>query len=212
MKTIIKTTMKVLIVFALVVAIFSQSRDVLATDVYKFKGYSAAAFFSDTDPSGCIFTGGSVFVFENISHSPPGPGSYTADVLVDLFKQDICTGTTLMSASNMAPAEITEFNVAGNLDTATVVATVPMFDYASNTAFDLTVDLTWTGTSPLGHQSTQSKVNFAGCHTNLKNNSAFRYAEAFGTVSDGTTNFTPSPSEQGSIFLAKGGDFSHGCN
>jgi len=207
-----KTTGKVLIMLALVVAVFSQSSNVSAADVYKFKGYSAAAFFSETDPSGCVVTGGSVFVFENISHSPPGPGSYTTDVLVDLFKQDICTDTTLMSASNIAPAEITEFNVAGNLDTATVVATVPMFDYVSSTAFDLTVDLTWTGTSSLGHQSEQYKVNFEGCHTNLKNNSAFRYAEASGTASDGTTNFTPSPSEQGSIFLAKGGEISHGCN
>jgi hypothetical protein len=207
-----KTTIKVLVMLALVLAMFSQSSNVSAADVYKFKGYSAAAFFSDTDPSGCIVTGGSVFVFENISHSPPGQGSYSAYVLIDLFQQDICTDTSLMSASNIAPAEITEFNVAGNLETATVVATVPMFDYVSNTAFDLTVDLTWTGTSPLGHQSTQYKVNFEGCHTNLKNNSAFRYAEASGTVSDGTTNFTPSPSEQGSIFLAKGGEISHGCN
>ena len=212
MKSILTTTMKVLVVFALVVGVFSQSSTVLAADVYKFKGYSASAFFSETDPSGCIVTGGSVFVFENISHSPPGPGSYTTDVFVDLFQQDICTDTTLLSASNSAPAEITAFNVAGNLDTATVVATVPMFDYVSNTAFDLTLDLTWTGTSPLGHQSTQYKVNFEGCHTHLKNTSSFRYAEASGTVSDGTTNFTPSPSEQGSIFRAQGGEISHGCS
>jgi hypothetical protein len=207
-----KPTLKVLVVLALVAAVFSQSGTVSADDIYKFKGYSAAAFFSDTDPSGCIISGGSVFVFENISHSPPGPGSYSADVLVDLFQQDICTDTALLSASNAAPAESVEFNVAGNLETATVVATVPMFDSVSNTAFELTVDLTWTGTSPLGHQSSQSRVNFQGCHTNLKNTSAFRYAEASGTVSDGTTNFTPSPSEQGSIFRAQGGEISHGCS
>ena len=57
-----KTTGKVLIMLALIVAVFSQSSSVSAADVYKFKGYSAAAFFSETDPSGCIVTGGSVFV------------------------------------------------------------------------------------------------------------------------------------------------------
>jgi hypothetical protein len=207
-----KSTMKILAVFVLIVATFSQSIDASAADVYKFKGYSASAFFFTTDPSGCIVTGGSVFVFEDISHTPPGPGSSSADVLIDLFKEDTCTGTSLMSASNLAPADILNFQVAGNLDSATVLATVPMFDYVSNTAFNLTVDLTWTGTSSLGHQSSQYKQNFQGCHLNLKNNSAFRYAEASGTVSDGTTNFTPLPSTQGSIFLAKGGEISHGCN
>jgi len=207
-----KTIRKVLVVFALVVAMFSQSSIVSAADVYKFKGYSAAAYFSATDPSGCIVTGGTVFVFENISHSPPGPGSFSTDVLIDFFKEDQCTHTPLMSASNRAPAENVEFHVAGNLDSATLQATVPMFDYVTNTAFDLTVDLTWIGTSTLGHQSSQYKLNFQGCHINLKNNSAFRYAEASGTVSDETTNFTPLPSTQGSIFLAKGGEISHGCN
>lgn len=207
-----KLTIKLLAVFVLIVATFSQSTRASAADVYKFKGYTASAFFSTTDPSGCIVTGGSVFVFENISHSPPGPGSSSADVLIDFFQQDTCTGIPLMSASNMAPAEILNFQVAGNLDSATLLATVPMFNYVSNTAFDLTVDLTWTATSLLGHQSSQFKQNFQGCHLNLKNNSAFRYAEASGTVSDGTKNFTPSPSTQGSIFLAKGGEFSHGCN
>jgi hypothetical protein len=207
-----KTKMKVLVMFALVVAVFSQSGNVSAADVYKFKGNSASAYFYNVDPSGCIATGGTVFVFENISHSPPGPGGYETDVLIDFFKQDICTGTILMSASNRAPAEIIEFDVAGNLDSVTLVATVPMYDYLNNIAFDFMVDLTWTGTSSLGHQNSQYKVNFQGCHYNLKNNSAFRYAVASGSVSDGTTNFTPEPSAQGTIFLAKGGEISHGCN
>jgi len=207
-----KSTVKVLALFALIVATFGQSSVVSAADVYKFKGYSASAFFSETDPSGCIVTGGSVFVFENISHSPPGPGSYSADVLIDLFKEDVCTNTSLMSAGSTGPAEIIEFEVAGNLDSVTLRAIVPMFDYVSETAFDVTIDLTWSGTSSIGHQNNQYKVNFQGCHYQLKNNSAFRYAVASGTVSDGTTNFTPEPSVQGTIFLAKTGEISHGCN
>ena len=206
-----KITMKVVAVFALVVAMFSPSGNVAAADVYKFKGNSASAYFSSTDPSGCIVTGGTVFVFETISHSPHGPGSSETDVLIDFFKYDQCTDTSLMSASNSAPAEIIEFDVAGNLDSVSLLATVPMFDNVTNTAFNLMVDLTWTGTSSIGHQNSQYKVKFQGCHYNLKNNSAFRYAEASGTVSDGTTNFTPSPSEQATIFLAKGGEISHGC-
>src|SRR5687768_18375891 len=117
-----KITMKVVAVFALVVAMFSPSGSVAAADVYKFKGNSASAYFSSTDPSGCIVTGGTVFVFETISHSPHGPGSSETDVLIDFFKYDQCTDTSLMSASNSAPAEIIEFDVAGNLDSVSLLA------------------------------------------------------------------------------------------
>lgn len=81
--------------------------------------------------------------------------------------------------------------MAGDLSSVRVRATVPMLDFVSKTAFDVTVDLTWTGTSSLGHQSSPVKVSFQGCHVNLKNNSGFRFAKASGTVSDGTTDFTP---------------------
>ena len=60
-------------------------------------------------------------------------------MLIDFFKYDQCTDTLLMSASNSAPAEIIEFDVAGNLDSVTLLATVPMFDNVTNTAFELTV-------------------------------------------------------------------------
>jgi hypothetical protein len=207
-----KSIIQILTVFVLVVATFSQPIHASAADVFKFRDDSASAFFSDIGPSGCINTGGSVFAFEDISHSPPGPGSSTAAVLIDLFQFDFCTDTPLLSASGSAELTDSDFQVAGNLDSATLHATVPMFDNVSGTAFDLTVDLTWTSTSSLGHQSSHIKVNFQGCHVNLKNNSAFRFAEASGTVSDGTTNFTPSPSTQATIFFAKGGEISHGCN
>jgi len=207
-----KSTIQILTVFALVVAMFSQPINASAADVFKFKGHSASAFFSSIDPSGCINTGGSVFAFENITHSLPGPGSSSADILIDLFQFDFCTDTLLLSASNIAPAENVDFQVAGNLTSATVHAIVPVYDNVSETTFNVTVDLTWTSTSSLGHQSSHYKVNFQGCHVNLKNNSAFRFAEASGSVSDGTMNFTPSPSTEATIFFAKGGQISHGCN
>jgi len=206
-----KTTTQVLVVFALVLGLFSQPGLVLAADVLRFRGHTASAFFSAIDPSGCIVTGGTVFAFENISHSPPVRGSFATDVLIDFFQYDQCTDTGLLSASNRAPAQNVEFHVAGDLNTAMLTATVPMFDNVSNTAFDLTVDLTWTGTTARRHQSDRFIFNSQGCHISLKNDSSYREAVASGTVSDGTTNFTPLPSEQAAIFLAMGGEISHGC-
>ena len=207
-----KSTIQIFAVFVLVVAAFSQPTPASAADVFKFKDHSAAAFFSSTDPSGCINTGGSVFAFEDISHSPPGPGRSSSAVLIDIFQHDFCTDTHLLSASGVAELTSAEFQVAGNLTSATLHVTVPMTNSVSGTTFDVTIDLTWTNTSSIGHQSSHLKTNFQGCHVNLKNNSAFRFAEATGTVSDGTTNFTPSSSTEATIFFAKGGEISHGCN
>jgi hypothetical protein len=207
-----RSTIQILAVFALIVATFSQPTNASAADVFKFKDDSASAFFSSIDPSGCINTGGSVFAFTDSSHSPPGPGSSSAAVLIDLFQYNFCTDTLLRSASGSADLASSDFQVTGNLDSATVYAIVPVYDSVSESTFNVTVDLTWTSTSSLGHQSSHIKVNFQGCHVNLKNNSAFRFAEASGTVSDGTTNFTPLPSTEATIFLAKGGEISHGCD
>lgn len=67
-----------------------------------FKGHSASAFFSSTDPSGCMITGGSVFVSEGLG-LPTGPGSSSADA-DRLLPFDSCLNQGLLSASSIAPA------------------------------------------------------------------------------------------------------------
>lgn len=67
----------VAIVLALILGTLTISTTAWAGDTFRFKGRSANAFFSNVDPSGCIFT--DVFVFASddasISHDPPGPPS-----------------------------------------------------------------------------------------------------------------------------------------
>ena len=54
----------------------------------------------------------------------------------------LCTGTDLMIASSRAAAEAVEFQVAGDLMSAALSATVAVYDSVTGTAFHLTVDLT----------------------------------------------------------------------
>src|SRR5918994_2025224 len=73
-----------------------------------------------------------------------------ADIFKVLFQFDFCTDTLLLSASSIVPAENVDFQVAGNLTSATVHAIVPVYDNVSESTFNVTVDLTWTSTSSLG--------------------------------------------------------------
>ena len=207
-----KSIIKRFALFALMLAMFGQYTTVQAGDVFKFKGRSASAFFESIDASGCIITGGSVFVSQQVFHNPPGGGIPSAEVFIDLFQFDFCTDTPLLSASGNAPLAKPDFQVDGTLASAALNATVNMFDFVLSSSFDVTVDLNWTATSSLGHQNSRFNVTFQGCHENLHTNSAFRFAEASGSISDGTTNFTPLPSLDGQILSAKTGDVSHGCN
>lgn len=210
-----KTIIKLLAVFALMVATFSHNTSASAGGgggTFKFKGQSASAYFSSADPSGCIYTDVSVYASEQISASQPGPGSPSSGTNVSIYQYDACTGTQLLAADGFAPLADADFEVSKKLESAKLNATVNVFDYVSGTSFDVSLDLTWTGTSSLGHQMSHFQYQFAGCHQNLHTNGTFRFAQAIGAVSAGTTEFAPSPAVDASIFSAKSGDVSTGCN
>jgi hypothetical protein len=204
-----KSRINLLAAFALALAMFSQPTAVSAADISHFRGRGVDANFSSIDPSGCISTGVNLFAGDLLSDTPPGQAS--PGMIIGIFQYDRCTNTQLLAASTITPLSKTDLKIAGNLDSATLHATVSVFDEVSATFFDVTVDLTWTGTSSVDHQNTHFNYGFEDCHFLLRSNSAFRFAEASGTVTDGTTNFTPEPSVEGHIASTNLGSVSQGC-
>src|SRR5258708_761863 len=67
----------------------------------------------------------------------------------------------------------------------------------------VSVDLTWTSTSAIAHEISSFHFHTKGFTENAHFNADFRDANASGTVSAGTTNFTPSQSVFAQIFSAK---------
>jgi hypothetical protein len=63
------------VIYVIVFGLIVLAAPAWAGDTFRFKGQSANAFFSSTDPSECIFTDVFVFASEEavISHDPPGP-------------------------------------------------------------------------------------------------------------------------------------------
>ena len=209
-----KTTIKLLAVFILAVATLGQptAASTGGGSAFRFKGLSANAFFSSADPSGCIYTDVSVFASEQIISSQPGMGTPSSGSSIFISQYDACTGTQLLSADGYVPLADPDLQISRKLDSASLNTTINMFDYVSNNTLDVTVNLNWAAVSSSGRQVSHFNYQFSGCKISSHLNSTFRYAEVTGSVSDGVTNFTPSPPVDATLSNVKSGDHSTGCS
>jgi hypothetical protein len=210
-----KTTIKIIGVLILLLATFGKGINVSAGGggggTFKLKGQTASAHFSNVDQSGCIYTDIYIYASEEIVSTQPGPGTPSSGASVSIYKFDACTGTQLLGADGFIPLAESDFQVSKKLESAGLNTTVTVFDYLSGASYDVSIALTWTATSPLGHQTSQSHYQFAGCHQKFHNNGTFRFAQASGSVSDGVTDFAASPFADASISSVKTGSVSTGC-
>lgn len=168
------------------------------------------AFFSSTE--GCVVTDVYVLAREEVSKNPPETRISTLAVHLLLSQFDTCTNTQLLAGIGDTPVAREDFRLAGNLESATLSTTVSLLDLESGTTFDALVNLAWTAFGPLTRESTSFRYHTPDCKIHTRLQGTMRLAEASGTVSDGTTNFTPEPSLQAQLFTSKSGEMSVGCN
>jgi hypothetical protein len=209
-----KTTIKLLVVLILMLASFGQYATASAgggTNNGHFRDLGSDAYFRTTDPAGCIVTDISIFASQHYFQSPPGPGSEGPFASVSIFQQNVCTGILLLNAGGATTTDF-DFQVDKKLNSATLNATVHVYDGVSPSEFDIFLDLTWTGFGPTSRQTDHFHSNFPGCKTKFRSNGLFRSAEASGSVSDGVTNFTPDAALVANIFRTKSGNLVVGCN
>ena len=166
------------------------------TIVLKFHGPSVFANFDNVSPDGCIETAVSVDASQNTVHNQT---ISEADILIGQF--DNCTGILLLDAfgSNFNA----NFQVGNKLLSAALNTTISVTDILTGNTFPVSVNLAWTSTSAITHEDQIIHFHTQGFIANAHFNADFRLANASGTVSAGTTNFTPSPSVFAQIALAK---------
>ena len=208
-----KTTIKLLTVIALALAIVGQHTTASAGGggAFNFRGPSVLAAFSSTDPAGCIVTDVSVIASDAVVRNEPGPGSALSFASVTISQYDNCADSQLLFAYGSAPLTEGDIAIAGNLNSAKLNVTVNVFDEPSETTFDVDINLAWIGTSALTHQHSNSHFRSPGCIMNSRSNDASRMAEVSGNISDAITNFTPAPSVEASIVSVKNGTVVMGC-
>ena len=221
-----KVTKFVGVVFALILAALNLPTTAWSGDIIHSGFKSAnAAFFNTTNPTGCncisdpttcILAGVFAFATEDKLQSPPGPGGSSSSAQIMIFQND-CTFAQLRAADCFpsGPLADQDFQVSQNLDSATLNAAFECFgfDFVSELPWDFNVDvdLTWTGTGDIIRFKSNSHNSFPGCIFNEQINFTSRPAEASGTVSDETANFTPNPSANANIDSAKIGQVSIDC-
>ena len=169
---------------------------------------ASASFASDI---GGVQTSTSVYTsdrsFSDLSGTFEG-----SDVFVDIFQFD--PGNPRNPRDDKfhyfsGYAELTpdQFQILGNLDSATLSAVVNVCEFEGKdggppappppepNCFDVTVDISWTGTGDVQTFSGKSNSRFDGCRVRSTFTNSFRAAAAEGSISDGVTNFTPNPSD-----------------
>lgn len=204
-----KTTFRLLISLMFAFATFIPNSSASAIEIFKFRGDSVSAFFTNTD--GCIETSVFVAATQGVLQRPPG--SLVTEVAILIFQFDLCTDTRLVSAEALASVPEADFQVSKKLEQATLNTTVTVTDFAADpqASFDVFIDLTWTATGSLSRQNNNSNFSNPGCNIHNRIHGTSRTAEASGSVSNGTINYTPQPSVDASIMSANNGVVIIGC-
>ncbi len=158
----------------------------------KFQGQTAQAEFSST--KGCVQTVVYVLATDGRFKTDPGGPEAASGGEVYISKFDVCAQTQLVDAFGFAVLAPDEFQVDEQLTAATLTATIEVSDFTSGTSFPVHVSVSWTGFGDTFSQDERYRQEGApGVWVNFHLDGTFRQATASGTVSDGTTDFTPEP-------------------
>jgi len=169
------------------------------------------AGFVSTDPTGCVET--DVFVSANSGTEQDHPGTLRYGVAsVSVFVYDVCTDTVVRQAVGLDDAlEAGQFQVSQQLDHAVLDATIEVTDIDTGASYPMTVDVTWTGTSDITRNHSNTNDLFPGCHVINRWKGSGRDAVAAGVVSDGSSNLTPEASQGAEIGYVVDGFEIIGC-
>jgi len=204
-----KTTVKLLVVVALALAIFGQSGAASAAPVFRSTGVGADGYFYSEN--GCVATEVGLFPRDQTFRNPPDSGGHESWVFVYISQYDFCIDEQLMYAEGFTGLAEDDFQATRRADSATLTTTVNVLDYISVNSFDVYVDVSWNATGPAIRQNSHFHFHAPGCNYNSQYRESSRDAEVTGSVSDGTTSFSPETG-WGRVFSFTGKDVFAGCS
>jgi hypothetical protein len=194
-----KLTIKLLAVLGLLLATFGPQAPASA-DGARTIWHEDVAFFHSVDDSGCIDTRVSIET----------GAEYLASITV--VQRDLCEGKTIIDAYGNKPLTKSEIRYTGNLGSTRLKTNVQVTDYQRDLTLNLSVDVTWTGIGEINEYHDHRNYSPSpGCHVNFHVWGKYRSAQVSGTVSDGTTNFTPEPTTSADMQYTKTITTSQGC-
>jgi hypothetical protein len=171
-------------------------------------GNTLVADFHTFDPQDpCLELFGAVVASDTTTRITPGPQKTTSNaVMLVVVVRDVCLDDIItFSGSGDAPAQ--QFKVASNLTSASVKATVPVFDVISFQSVDFQVNLSWTATGPVqfDHDVETFRDPDLGLLFIAKTRERRVDAVATGTLTGVGENFAADPSDFAEILKANDG-------
>jgi hypothetical protein len=193
-----------LAMFVAVLSILALPNAASAADVFHFRGLSAFASFTMTDPSGCVRTDVFIVASETQTQSPPGrPDRSGIFALSEEFFL-LCDGGASRFSGSASLAK-GDFQVRRNLDVATLEATISFcVNLDCNPIF---VDVTWNGIGDLRREHSSFHLNTPDLKVHSRSILRNRSAVASGTVRlcDSCGNEIPNPTDSAEIMWAQSG-------
>lgn len=170
--------------------------------VFHMRGQTAQAFFDSTDATGCIDTsvivGGGESLVLSFTTPQGGAPQQQPNMFVGISQFDNCTGFLLVNVFATSP--VFDFHLAADLSSATLTSSLSTINEVTGDPLNLDVSVTWAGTGTTTRQATPSHFSAPGLRVNGIVVGFTRAATATGTITDGTTNFTPMPSTPSTMF------------
>ena len=188
---------------ALALALAARPSHALVHDSSHFKGLSAFALWETTDATGCIVTDALAAPVEN--RSPGADGSGGAAVTIGFFVYDQCRFLELVAAEAFVDLGAGDFRANDSLTSATLDATVQLFDAVSSTTIPVTLALTWSGVGDVFRDDSRQSLRFGGSSYVSRENGSSRDAAASGTFLVGTTNYAAGAVEFANLSSSRNG-------
>ena len=166
-------------------------------EVFNAKDRLADAQFTSLDSTGCIRTDVAVFAGSSKFKDTGSPLDVEPMVNVTYAVGDVCNQVLLRSG--FGSTNVTNFQMDSGLVAAHASATVPATDDQNGTTIYLYVNLDWSGFGDILTLRVKDFVDTPPFSVKMRAKGSYRGATVSGSVSDGTTNFTPA----GSLLLGE---------
>ena len=146
----------ILAILILVASAITARADTMVSH-FKIKGETVVATFQASNPDDpCIQFFVTVVASDLVEKTSPPKSKVTQPrALLVAGSVNICLGITLFSSQGEAVLAPQILLIAHDLRSATLKATVRVFETVSLQVFDFDIDLTWTATGPADRQNTK---------------------------------------------------------
>ena len=133
-----------------------------------------------------------------------GSGEERSEAVAAISRYDVCADTLLVAAEGGAALAPESFQI-DDLTAATLNATIELFDSVANSSFAVDVALSWQGIGDPVRQRIHTNIWTRAFTVKFRFDGTDRLAAAAGTITDGTTDFTPQPGVDNALRTIRAG-------